>query len=268
MTTCDECGRFVIPIEDGQAPEVCKECNLLHRLTGAAIAYGAMDKLVMRDLLLDARDTVERLRSEQDEEVERHDAFSGAVQDALAPVAYGYLRLPDGGSVGEAEMATRLIADLRSREAAVAELEAQLHATDVARLEALAEIERLTRDLELERRIWCDQPDDRLYHASDGTWWRRNGRGECVSAEPPAVIERLQARVRELEALTLDATANRVSGALPAFSEVNIAIEHGGAWVTLERDGHYVPLPDSVDRTLVEQIDAALTAANAETEEA
>jgi hypothetical protein len=43
--------------------------------------------------------------------------------------------------------------------------------------------------LAMERRIWCDQPDDRLYHASDKTWWRRrwnaDGTWSCVRADPP-----------------------------------------------------------------------------------
>lgn len=177
MTTCNECGRFVIPIEDGQAPDVCNECDLLGRLSAAALACGLAEQLGCRDLLLDARDTVERLRSEWDEEVERNHAFSGAVQDALAPVANWYLDPPDGGSVGEAEMVTRLIADLRSREAAVAELEAQLHATDVARLEALAEIERLTRAFAVSEQARDD-----------------------AAAFYGVEIERLQARERELEA--------------------------------------------------------------------
>jgi hypothetical protein len=45
------------------------------------------------------------------------------------------------------------------------------------------------RALAMERRIWCDQPDDRFYHASDKTWWRRrwnaDGTWSCVRADPP-----------------------------------------------------------------------------------
>lgn len=30
----------------------------------------------------------------------------------------------------------------------------------------------------------CDKPEDRMYHANDGTWWRRDGT-RWVSADPP-----------------------------------------------------------------------------------
>lgn len=31
-----------------------------------------------------------------------------------------------------------------------------------------------------------DKPEDRLYHAADGTWWRREGASlRLVSADPP-----------------------------------------------------------------------------------
>jgi hypothetical protein len=36
-----------------------------------------------------------------------------------------------------------------------------------------------------ERRIWCDQPEDRLYHAKDKTWWKRDANNRCVRADPP-----------------------------------------------------------------------------------
>lgn len=39
--------------------------------------------------------------------------------------------------------------------------------------------------LKRERAIWCDQPEDRLWHAKDRTWWRRDERGACVAADPP-----------------------------------------------------------------------------------
>ena len=32
---------------------------------------------------------------------------------------------------------------------------------------------------------WCDAPEDRLYHAADRTWWRRDGT-RLVAAESPA----------------------------------------------------------------------------------
>ncbi len=33
--------------------------------------------------------------------------------------------------------------------------------------------------------LFCDQPEDRLYHAKDRTWWRRNEEGNLVAADPP-----------------------------------------------------------------------------------
>lgn len=32
--------------------------------------------------------------------------------------------------------------------------------------------------------LCCDDVDDRMYHAKDGTWWKRVG-WKWVSAEPP-----------------------------------------------------------------------------------
>lgn len=39
-------------------------------------------------------------------------------------------------------------------------------------------------ELQMEQDIYCDKPEDRLWHASDRTWWKRvNGR--LVHAGPP-----------------------------------------------------------------------------------
>ena len=46
-----------------------------------------------------------------------------------------------------------------------------------AQAERLAVLERMTA-------AWCDQPDDRMWHAADGTWWRRDG-DRLVSADMP-----------------------------------------------------------------------------------
>lgn len=75
---------------------------------------------------------------------------------------------------------------------------------DVAALEAA--YAKALADLEHERSVWCDKPDDRLYHAADGTWWRRevqwDGTYRCVAAEAPAEVERLRAALqRELDEL-------------------------------------------------------------------
>ncbi len=67
--------------------------------------------------------------------------------------------------------------------------------------EQIAELEAAVRDLSgnlagyrvaLARfeRCYLDKPEDRLYHAEDGTWWRRDdsrGTGTLVAADPPPV---------------------------------------------------------------------------------
>ena len=50
-------------------------------------------------------------------------------------------------------------------------------ATILAQAERLVALERLTAS-------WCDQPEDRMWHAEDGTWWARKG-DRLVSAEAP-----------------------------------------------------------------------------------
>lgn len=52
------------------------------------------------------------------------------------------------------------------------------------------EIARLRDEVSRWRRLYLDKPEDRLYHASDRTWWRRDdahpyGAGTLVRAEPP-----------------------------------------------------------------------------------
>lgn len=32
---------------------------------------------------------------------------------------------------------------------------------------------------------FCDKPEDRLYHAKDRTWWRRDEKGRLKRADPP-----------------------------------------------------------------------------------
>ncbi len=51
-------------------------------------------------------------------------------------------------------------------------------------------------------RLILDQPEDRLWHAADGTWWRRlpgpyHTLGRLVAADPPEAIRRLADLVRE-----------------------------------------------------------------------
>jgi len=39
-----------------------------------------------------------------------------------------------------------------------------------------------------ERAIWCDKPEDRLYHAEDRTWWRRGTDNAPHRASPPPEV--------------------------------------------------------------------------------
>jgi hypothetical protein len=56
---------------------------------------------------------------------------------------------------------------------------------------------QIESDLARERSTWCDNPEDRLYHAEDGTWWRRDEHGACKRADPPAELTEA-VRVRKI----------------------------------------------------------------------
>lgn len=68
--------------------------------------------------------------------------------------------------------------------------------------------QRLASEVSAWRRLWCDQPEDRLYHAKDRTWWMRRygnenrGHGEHpespYGAEPPPEIMRIVRAARTL----------------------------------------------------------------------
>lgn len=62
-------------------------------------------------------------------------------------------------------------------------------------------------DLRRWKALFLDKPEDRLYHAADGTWWRRMDRkdgaprdGYLVAAEPPPPIAKLEREVKRLRA--------------------------------------------------------------------
>ncbi len=60
-----------------------------------------------------------------------------------------------------------------------------------------ARIAQLEGDLGRWARLFLDKPEDRLFHASDKTWWRRRddsyrGVGALFSAEPPEYVQRLE----------------------------------------------------------------------------
>jgi hypothetical protein len=49
----------------------------------------------------------------------------------------------------------------------------------------------LAHALAHERSIWCDKPEDRLYHAEDRTWWKRGQDGAPHRASPPPEVARM-----------------------------------------------------------------------------
>lgn len=56
----------------------------------------------------------------------------------------------------------------------------------------------LRRQVERERLVWCDKPEDRLYHAADGTWWMRAAGDRCVSADEPPEVAKLRQQITAL----------------------------------------------------------------------
>lgn len=56
--------------------------------------------------------------------------------------------------------------------------------------------------------------------------------------------------------------ANRVCGHVPEGWVIDLAMENGAAWVeAFDPDGHLVELPDSADKSLIEQLNEALCVA-------
>jgi len=56
---------------------------------------------------------------------------------------------------------------------------------------------QLRQALAVKRSAWCAKPEDRLYRAQDGTWWKRGPAGRPVAAEPPAFVEWLLAQFED-----------------------------------------------------------------------
>ena len=66
----------------------------------------------------------------------------------------------------------------------------------------------MTLDLQRWSRLYLDQPEDRLFHASDQTWWQRIdgtylGTGALYKAAEPQYVQDLRARILKLEAKVL-----------------------------------------------------------------
>lgn len=68
--------------------------------------------------------------------------------------------------------------------------------------------QQLAEEVTMWRSLWCDQPEDRLYHAKDRTWWKRvygpknMGHGthpySPYGASPPPEIMRIVRAARKL----------------------------------------------------------------------
>lgn len=66
-----------------------------------------------------------------------------------------------------------------------------------------------------------------------------------------------------LDADALQAIANAVCRHCPERVQISLHMENGGAWVEAIRTGEWLTdLPDSADKTLLEQLNDALAAAN------
>lgn len=66
----------------------------------------------------------------------------------------------------------------------------------------------LINEVSMWRSLWCDQPEDRLYHAKDRTWWRRMLDGFQARpyaprlAAPPPEIMRIVRAARKIKNLS------------------------------------------------------------------
>ena len=66
-----------------------------------------------------------------------------------------------------------------------------------------------------------------------------------------------------LEKINLERMVNIVCGHLPIGCVVTLEMEHGSADVNLiDTNGDYVNLPDTTDKTIIEQLNDALLVAN------
>lgn len=61
---------------------------------------------------------------------------------------------------------------------------------------------------------------------------------------------------------TLKEIAEKVCKNVPHGFIISLCMENGCAWVELDKLGRHIPLPDSADKTLVEQLNDALCVAN------
>ena len=61
---------------------------------------------------------------------------------------------------------------------------------------------------------------------------------------------------------TVQEIAEKVCKNVPHDYIISLCMENGAAWVELEKLGRHIRLPDSADKTLVEQLNDALCVAN------
>lgn len=92
-----------------------------------------------------------------------------------------------------------------------------------------------------------------------------NATGEATEIMDAAIarIEALEAQLAERDSNSIDVVANRVCKHIPGDCVISLCMENGAAWVELGKDRKgRVDLPDSADKTLIEQLNDALCVAN------
>jgi hypothetical protein len=66
-----------------------------------------------------------------------------------------------------------------------------------------AQIKKQQQELALWSMLYLDKPVDRLFHASDATWWTRMddtylGKGALFRADPPEYVQKMAAKLQKM----------------------------------------------------------------------
>jgi hypothetical protein len=104
----------------------------------------------------------------------------------------------------------------------------------------LAVIDDLRRENAMWRSCYLDKPEDRLYHASDDTWWQRKddlhqGIGGLYRAEPPPAVQKLEEEKNRLGSALVKA-AMSIHSILEVSQDREAFVLQGmRAWIKAER---------------------------------
>lgn len=118
--------------------------------------------------------TIEVLQQERDRWKRRAERFLEAYKNLQGENLAHEIREMTWESDGGADYV------LRSR---VHSMHTKMLAACIERNEAREEVKRLNA-------LYLDKPEDRLYHAADKTWWRKDSDGTLKRAEPPAEYDK------------------------------------------------------------------------------